>query len=50
MAMASLKMLDTKGPFSGNVLSLFKNPASHIHTVTLGARGFSCAVSSFGQV
>ena len=49
MAMASLKMLDTKGPFSGNILSLFKNPAS-LHTVTLGARGFPCAVSSFGQV
>lgn len=33
MAMATLKMLDTKGPFGGTVFSLFENPASHIHTV-----------------
>ena len=33
MAMATLKMLDTKGSFGGTVFSLFENLASHIHTV-----------------
>ena len=34
MATATLKMLDTKGPFGGTVFSLFENPASHdtVHT------------------